>query len=420
MNKQIAETPHPRDHYFISIGAGNNQLPLIQAAREQGIPVIVVDRNLQAPGFQYADIQLQCSIKKPGRIIRMIQENLTHGQVVGAGGRSYGAATLSTAHVARAFGAPGLTTDSVKILYNKRKLKESLKKSGIALPRSFTWDRESEPDSLSQASLPLVVRPVSGHGKMGVRLIRSPEERERFLEEFPRDTHRFLVEEFVEGHEVTVLGFVNQGIFHTVVITDKIVSREPPLFAEILHRYPSSLTHDQQEQIRSSMQILVNRTGMETGPCVAEFILGEKNKKGEEKFYLVEAAPEVGGEYLADRLVPAAYRTDYFQDLLQLYLGKNRFSSIEEAGRLPRRKVLIRFLLQREGTLKKLSLPDALREHPDFLFSRYLKKPGDYTSVHRGNLDRLAVFALAGPMERSTQLEEDLNRFVEASVVQYE
>jgi hypothetical protein len=38
--------------YFISIGAGKNQLPLILKSKELGLKIIAVDQNRDAIGFQ--------------------------------------------------------------------------------------------------------------------------------------------------------------------------------------------------------------------------------------------------------------------------------------------------------------------------------------------------------------------------------
>jgi hypothetical protein len=61
----------------------------------------------------------------------------------------------------------------------------------------------------------------------------------------------------------------------------------------------------------------VTASKLKTGPFVAEFKI-TKNKE----CILIEAAPEVGGEFIADQLLPAHYGYDYFKDLLSVTIGE--------------------------------------------------------------------------------------------------
>jgi hypothetical protein len=85
----------------------------------------------------------------------------------------------------------------------------------------------------------------------------------------------------------------------------------------------------------------------------------------------------------------------------------------------PGKSVIVRFIPQRDGILEEIRFPPGLLNHPGHLFSRLLKSPGDATSVTRGNLDRLAVFALEAPIEGAAELEIDVESIVGETVVQY-
>jgi tRNA1(Val) A37 N6-methylase TrmN6 len=49
--------------FFVSIGAGVNQIPLIVEAKKANFQVIGVDLNAAAPGFYHCDLKVQESIE---------------------------------------------------------------------------------------------------------------------------------------------------------------------------------------------------------------------------------------------------------------------------------------------------------------------------------------------------------------------
>lgn len=431
--------PEVQKKYFISLGAGRNQVPLIEAARKLGLNVIAVDRDLQAPGFEHADIHLQCSIFRPRKIMQMLSENLTQGQITGVACRSFGSANLSAAILSNSYGTPGLAPRTVKMFRNKRLLKERLAAAGITTPRSYTWKTYYDKLGMKMADGPLVVRPVSGHGKIGLRVLGNRDEIIAFLDEHPEDNGSLLAEEYVTGDEVTVLGLVRSGKFELFSITDKITSPVAPRFAEKLHRYPSLVSESNKERIVEAMQRIVELTGVKTAPMVAEFIVGRGAQDRDDRIYFIECAPEIGGEYLADFVVPAARNTSFFQEVIALtsrshlvpaplvvpaapkrrgmsWLPEKTEPGVEE----PREEcVLIRFITQQTGQLKYFRFPEGLEDHPGFVFARQFKFPGDRTASDRGNLDRIAVLVLKGPLENRLELESDLEEIVTHTIVEY-
>lgn len=409
------EPPLPAPEYFLCLGAGDHQVPLIRAARSLGLRVVAVDRNLRAPGLEYADLGVQSSIFKPGRIHREILQNVLDGRIIGAASRSYGAANLSVAYLSRYFRTPGNPISAIRIFSNKRHLKKILAEAGVQTPTAYEWKRLPDRWRLLDARPPLIVRPARGHGKRGIELLKNTGEIRRFLDRERSDKGRLLVERVIRGQEVTVLGFVHRGRYREVCLTDKITSDGDPLFAEIMHRFPSRIGRGARLRIERQMQRIVQATGLQNGPLVAEFIVA-----GDRTPYLIECAPEAGGEYIADIIAPCGVGVDYFQEMIRitgvLAGDEALLTNPADTGRA----IIIRYLLPRQGRLKKIFFPDRLREHPGFLFSRILKRPGDSLSPRNGNLDRPAVFALQDPYGDLHTLQKECEKIVEETVIQYE
>ncbi len=410
--------------YFLSLGAGRHQVPVIAAARRLGFPVVAVDRDLKAPGFERAAVQLQCSIVRTRRILEMLRENLTPLPIAGVACRSFGRAGLTAAILARRYETPGNDPGVLRKFQNKRRLKTLLARAGIPIPPVFAYGTLVEREALRTFGETLLVRPATGHGKLGLRLLTDEVERGRFLQIHLRDRGELLVEALVPGQEVTVLGIVQDGRYAPVCLSDKRVSQGPPLFIELGHDFPALVSTQERATIDDHMQTIVDATGLRSGPIVAEFILRERATPGPaspREALLVECAPEIGGEYLADVLVPAMLGdeipadpltgqqpdrprassdglqgVDYFEELVRLLTG-GVFRTEPFAAALdnPRRQVAIRFVPQATGVLKSIALPDELRKAPGLLYAKLLKAAGATLSLEGGNPDRLAVFALA-------------------------
>lgn len=438
-------TPLPAESgYFLSLGAGTHQVPLIAAARRLGFPVVAVDRDLQAPGFADAAIQVQCSVLRPGRIQEMLTEQPTPVTIAGVGCRSFGRAALSAALLAERFDTPGNAPRSLHAFANKRRLKARLADAdGVQVPRSFAFGTLAEREELRAADRPLLVRPARGHGKLGLRRLMSDSDRNRFLQIHLRDPGELLIEELIpSAREITVLGIVQNGRYHTLLLSDKRTSPEPPLYIELGHDFPAGLGDDDREAIDTTMQQIVSTTGLANGPMVAEFLLPGSNQATAARQargpLLVECAPEIGGEFLADCMLPAArgalvpqtrqQQTDparpgalnYFEELVRLYTGgKFRTDEFQAALDRPRFAVSLRFVPQsRDAELAGIALPTELEAHPDLLFARVLKQPGDTVRITGGNPDRLAVFALArpintDPMADSAALQAEANHLTQ-------
>ncbi|MBI3396357.1 MAG: ATP-grasp domain-containing protein [Spirochaetia bacterium] len=405
--------------YYVSLGAGKNQLPLIQAARRLGLSIIAVDQNLKAPGFDLADIQLQCSLLRPRRILQSLQENVMRGMIAGVGCRSFGRANVSAALVSQELGLPGLDPYRALAFRNKRKLKEFFARNTVNVPKSYAYGNESERRRLASAPLPLIARPSAGHAKQGITMLRTQDDTTHFLTRNPSDNGRWLIEEVIEGDEITVLGLVSRGTYRTIIVTDKITSKEPPLFAEVMHRFPSSAAAGLEPRIQEVMQTIVDAAAITGGPIVAEFIVSGKGIR--KNLSLVEASPDAGGEYIADELVSAALGTSFFEDMVRLSsLYLQEYAAPEPVKTPEIKAVIIRFILQKEGRLKTVKFPDALFKHPGHLFSHQLRFPGDVTSVNTGNTDRVAVFALSGAAGDVHALESDANALASEMIVEYE
>ena len=123
----------------------------------------------------------------------------------------------------------GAGVETSRIAFDKRLSKEKFLAAGVPTPRSQILNLD-EPASLS-LELPLVVKPPCEGSSVGVHIVRTEEELKKALEDARRFGNTTLVEEFIEGKELTV------GVIGTTALP--VIHIEPVSgFYDINNKYP--------------------------------------------------------------------------------------------------------------------------------------------------------------------------------------
>ncbi|TGJ99561.1 ATP-grasp domain-containing protein [Leptospira semungkisensis] len=397
--------------YFLSLGAGKNQLPLIHAAKSLGLEVASVDKDDKAPGFALSSLRIIESTHEYRRILRAVAENPLPTPILGVGTRSFGKATFSTAYLAEKLRLRYASTEAVICFSDKKVLKDTLEPKGIRVPKEIPL---TELKAKSKSfPYPWIAKPSQGSGKTGVQLIESdsdlkhisniPSPSKNKKSKVPaKSTHTesWILEEYIGGLECTVLGLIDSHDFHLVSLSLKETTNFPP-FLEAAHRLPFPLK-ELEGEIKMQCRAIVKATGLKNCPFVAEFRL---DKNGEP--VLIEAAPEVGGEYLADVLIPGYSGYDYFTNLVQLLIGEGIEpppSSLEISKKL---KSQVRFDVPPRG----ISVLKHWENFPAYssetlLFQQNLKDLGSKLDTSLGNETRTRVLCIK---TKSSGSEEEWN-----------
>jgi len=146
---------------------------------------------------------------------------------------------------------------------------------------------------------PCVLKPLDLSGSRGV--IRANNKTE-FVRAFhrvrsivetcaePDSDPALLVEDFIEGIEVSLEGLVTDGALSVLALFDKPNPLDGPFFEETIYVTPSRLGATQQRKIVAQTEAAVRALGLTTGPIHAELRLGPKGA------FVIEIAPRtIGG-----------------------------------------------------------------------------------------------------------------------------
>ena len=313
------------EQYYLSLGTGKNQVPLIQAAIKLGLKVIGVDQNPESPGMSLCHFKIQESIFNYRKIFYKLNSLLIDGEIVAGYSASFGKALLSWSYLSEKLRLTGISRPLMERLMDKYEMRNMLSKlSGKAYcfhqPKYMAGKPVIFKKHIEQFKAPFIIKPRTGSGKKEVMEIRETSQliaffRKKKLPGKKINAASWIIEEKISGDEVTVTGFVQNFRYIHLCMSDKITSEHAP-FIELEHRYPSK-HHSLFSQMISLHQEIVEVLQITDTPLVSEW------KIVENEMYLIEISLQIPGEYLASFLIPGALYYDYFKNLANLTLGRS-------------------------------------------------------------------------------------------------
>ena len=214
---------------LLVLGAGPAQLGLLAAARERGLFVIACDRDPAAPGFAYADRRAIVSAEDEEALDRLARAELPNGIV--APGIDWPVAIA--ARLAARLGLPHpISPETAALAVSKVRQRERFAEAGVAQPRSaVAADVSTARAAAAEVGYPCVLKAPDRQGQRGLSLVRTPEELEEAVGAAIESSRSgtCLVEELIEGPEVTVNAFSTEGTFHPLTVTDRAHGRAASL-----------------------------------------------------------------------------------------------------------------------------------------------------------------------------------------------
>jgi biotin carboxylase len=384
---------------LLVLGAGPAQLGLLAAARERGLFVIALDRDPAAPGFRYADRRAIISTEDEQGIERLASAESVDGVIAPGIDWPVGIA----ARVAEKMGLPHpISPAAATLAVSKQKQREALSNAGVPQPE---WHIVSElQDGLP---VPSVVKAPDRQGQKGLTLVRSeaelPDAIAAAIEESRSGSA--IVEELVEGPEVTVNAFSLRGEFHPLTVTDRLTADPPAFGVALAHVWPSEAGAKAAAVAEKAVQAL----GIENGPSYTQLRIGPDGPQ------VIEVAARLGGGHDAE-LVNLALGVDLNGLALQAALGETIWS----AALQPTPEVggaIVRFLVPPEGTLEEVEGVEEARAVEGVQDVRIYREPGHVFGPFRRGADRAgAVLAIGGSREEALERADEAARLIRFKV----
>ncbi|MDH4177939.1 MAG: hypothetical protein OEW31_08890 [Thermoleophilia bacterium] len=333
---------------LLVLGAGPAQLGLLEAARARGdLHLVVADRDPSAPGFALADERAVISSEDEEALGRLARAREIHGVVSPGGDWPVGIA----ARIAERLGLPHpIDAATGAVVTSKPRQRERFAAAGVPHARELELGSREPgvgpmPAAATEVALPCVVKAADRQGQRGLTLVREEAALAGALRRAAAEsrTGAVLVEEFVDGPEVTVIAVGVDGSFVPLAVTDRLTAEPPAFGVALAHAWPASADVSAAVDAARAAAAAV---GIRHGPSYTQLRLSADGPR------VMEVAARLGGGHDAD-LVEAATGVDLNGLAVSFALGEpcddqlqGRVGAVEAGG------ACVVFLVAPEGVLR--------------------------------------------------------------------
>ena len=276
---------HPGKSLLV-LGAGPAQLGLLEAAKARGLHVIALDRDPSAPGFALADRRAIISTEDERGIERLARAERVNGVIAPGIDWPVGIA----ARVAEKLGVSHpLSPSTAGLAVSKPRQRERFEEARVPQP---TWRLVSGVEE--GIPIPCVVKAPDRQGQRGLSVVEEPSALEAAIELALTESRNgsFLVEELVEGPEVTVVAFSVDGRFHPLTVTDRLTADPPAFGVALAHVWPSKA--DAAGEAAEVARRAADALGIADGPTYTQLRITPRGPK------VIEVAARLGGGHDAE------------------------------------------------------------------------------------------------------------------------
>jgi len=384
-----------RGERLLVLGAGPAQLGLLAAARQRGLYVIALDRDPAAPGFRYADRRAIVSVEDEPGVERLAVAERAAGLIAPGIDWPVGIA----ARVADRLGLPHpLSPEAAVLATSKLRQRERFAEAGIPQPESVPCRSADDARAAAERlGYPCVVKAPDRQGQRGLSVIASPEELDGAAAQALEASRSgaILVEELIDGREVTVNAFSLDGQFYALTVTDR-QRAEPPAFGVALaHSWPSALPPRSIAEALDAARRAARALGITSGPTYTQVLV-----TGDRGGYVGELAARLGGGHDAE-LCRAALGVDLNGAAIDAALGE----PLRRQQLAPKARVggaCVKFLVAPAGQLQGVEgLQDAFASEGVVGIRIYRRRGHVFEPLRRGSDRAGAILAVGDSAEKA-------------------
>ena len=309
------------------IGASYLQQPLVEKAKEMGLEVHCFAWEKGAVCKDIADHFYPISIIEKEEILSICQQIGINGICTIASD----VAAPTVAYVAEKMGLVGNSYESAVRANNKYLMRESFSKADIPCPKYMvatpeTLNTPTVLDGLREFQYPIIIKPSDRSGSLGVSKICAPAEYYPAINQAMKVSfkHEAMIEEFIDGREISVEFISYQGHHYPLQITDKVTTGAPH-FVELEHHQPSSLSKDMYETIYSITEKALTALGITNGASHSEYKITPEGR-----IAIMEIGARMGGDFIGSDLVRLSTGYDFLKGVIEVALGIFKKPNITE------------------------------------------------------------------------------------------
>jgi biotin carboxylase len=258
------------------------------------------------------------------RSARALADRAAPSGVLTWGDRGVQLVALIGAHL----GLPALSPEAAHRARHKPSMRDAAAAAdGLVGRHAAVSSRAELARALAEVGLPAVLKPAAAAGSMGIFELRERAQAEAAFERLsgwlagaPRawrggsEGGELILDEFLEGPEFSVEGWVHDGAVTIAGITDKWTT--DPFHLEYQHMHPSARSGREQAVLREGAERVVH--ALELDHCAFHL----ECKLTPRGFRLIEVAGRAAGDFIASHLIPLATGIDFHANCIRVACGK--------------------------------------------------------------------------------------------------
>lgn len=303
---------------------------------------------------------------------------------------------------------PGPSAAAVEACRDKSLQRKAMLECGLACPRHTTITCERDLKHIS-LEYPVIVKPVSGSGSVGVKFCACAAVLEATVhahfssgltnERGMNSGDGLLVEEYIDGSEYSAEVFGLRILGFTAKHLGSL-----PYFVETGHDFAIELPESIREKAEKAIISLCSFMGLDFGAKHVEF----RVRNGE--VYIIEVNPRLAGGHIPTVMEYAFGGEKLIDQIIDVYADVKR--DIIPGGIIC--PVSIRFVIPpHDGVLREAKIRDSAYEN-DILEIRMYRQQGDYVNLHGDFRDRIGhIIFNSHALPKNMRVEDIMNLIIE-------
>lgn len=303
------------------IGASYLQMPLVLKAKEMGVESICFAWEDGAECKHVCDQFYPVSTIDKEEILRICREIKIDGITTIASD----VAVLTVNYVAEQMGLIGNPDRFSEITTNKYLMRQCFMEHNVPSPK-FCLADSIIPEIANNFRYPVIVKPTDRSGSRGVEKVEEQKDLQAAIERACKESFqkKAVIEEFVEGREISVESISYKGKHFVLQITDKVTT-EAPFFVELEHHQPSSLPEDIRRRVKDIVLSALDALHIQYGASHSELKI---TKDGDIR--VIEIGARMGGDFIGSDLVRLSTGYDFLKGVIEVAFGDFHEPKISE------------------------------------------------------------------------------------------
>ncbi len=297
------------------LGGSVWQLGIIQRAADLGLYVVVADISADAPGRNLAHEFIVLDTNNKEALTELARERNIDIVIAEQTDRVVPVA----AYINQKLGLYGILPEVAYRFTDKYAMRNHLVGMDIPMPAYQEIENISEAmNFIALHGYPVVLKPKNSQASLGVFRISHGSDLQKYFNETKKISTdgKILIEEFIEGIEITVEGFSLRGNCHILAISEKEHYPHNECVASRL-AYQPRFSELAIANIKKTASQVVEMLGLVNGISHAEYRMC-----GDIPF-LVEVGARGGGNRIASMIVPHVSGVDIYEMLIRSLLGED-------------------------------------------------------------------------------------------------